>query len=80
MLLVRNIGGILELHRAHKTDGSFPCYLCNDKQEQLLLSCLDISLSKSNFVRIINSVNPTYIANCELFFFSKEVVKETQDC
>lgn len=54
----------------------FPIIWCNDKQEQLLLGCLSISLSKSNFVRMINNVD--LCCKLWIFFFDcREVVEET---
>lgn len=48
--------------------GSFPIIWHNDKQEQLLLSCGNIKLQQSNFVRVIDNITQTYVANCGYFF------------
>lgn len=49
----------------------FPIIWYNDKQEQLLLGCLSISLSKNNFVRMINNVDLC----CKLWIFFLTVGK-----
>lgn len=74
---------MFELCRKHIKNpaGSFPIIWHNDKQEQLLLSCGNIKLQQSSFVHIVDNINQTCIANCEVFwfFYSAEVVDGTWD-